>query len=269
LVSESIRRAITLRLATPDGTGMVPAAPRAGDEVLPAPDGARPFGRIGEAPAPPYERANAAFAGATLEQPGLWTAAPEGFGALRFVAQVFEGYLLCDAGDRLVIVDQHAAHERVIFDWLLARAAATPVERDALLVPEAIAVSRAELAHLAEHSALLERVGLEGEPFGDETFLLRSIPRALRGRDAGELVRAVAADLVAEGVSRAAEHALERVLATVACHAATRVGQRLAAPEATALLEQMDAAAVNAHCPHGRPVAVQLARSQLEALFGR
>jgi len=289
VVSETIRRGLTAALggqregggshasetegllstgagdrAAVDGGSDAVGEPRAREETS-APSMEAP-GDVAEGPSRPY-----AVGGeeARLEQRELWQAAPEGFGGLRFVAQVFEGYLLCDAGNRLVLLDQHAAHERVLYERLVAESATVPVERDELLVPETITVGTTELAHLAEHADMLTRVGLEGEAFGENTYLLRTIPRALRGRDVGELVRAIAADLVSEGVSRAADRMLDRVMATMACHAATRVGQRLDVAAATALLEQMDGVAVNAHCPHGRPVAVQLARAQIEALFGR
>jgi DNA mismatch repair protein MutL len=281
VVSDAVRRAVVAQQSTaavapagpadvaPIAAAPVPdAGPVEGAEAAPPVPAAAAGPAVREEPAPEYERAPVAET-ASLRQPGLWRAAPEGFARLRFVAQVFDGYLVCDAGDRLVVVDQHAAHERIIFERLRARVAERPVERDALLVPETIHVSRTELAALAEHAELLEQSGIEGEPFGDETYLLRSVPRSLHGRDVAEVVRAVAADLASDGVTRAADAARERVLATIACHAATRVGQRLAPTEAAALLEQMDAAAVNAHCPHGRPVAIQLPRSQLEALFGR
>jgi DNA mismatch repair protein MutL len=116
---------------------------------------------------------------------------------------------------------------------------------------------------------VLGSLGIDGEPFGDDTYLLRGVPRLLVGRDVAGIVRAVAAELLEEGAAAAAARALDLVQATVACHAATRVGQRLDASEVSALLAAMDGVAINAHCPHGRPVAVQLARGQVEALFGR
>jgi DNA mismatch repair protein MutL len=202
-------------------------------------------------------------------QPGLWSAAPGGFRGLRFMSQLFRGYLLCDGGDRLVLIDQHAAHERVLFERLREQCAAGAVPSDALLVAETIRLSPLEVTVLGERAALLGSLGIDGEPFGDDTYLLRGVPRLLVGRDVAGIVRAVAAELLEEGAAAAAARALDLVQATVACHAATRVGQRLDASEVSALLAAMDGVAINAHCPHGRPVAVQLARGQVEALFGR
>jgi DNA mismatch repair protein MutL len=203
------------------------------------------------------------------EQTTLWRPADAGFRALRFVGQLFDGYLLCERAGGAVLIDQHAAHERVLYERLQAAHAARGVEADPLLVPETIAVSATESAALAEHAAALEQAGFAGEPFGDGTYLLRTVPRLLRDRDAGSVVRAVAAELAAGDAPAAARRAVDRVLATVACHGAVRVGQRLEAAQVEALLASMDGVPVNAHCPHGRPVAAELRRSAIEALFQR
>jgi DNA mismatch repair protein MutL len=182
---------------------------------------------------------------------------------------VLDGYLVCEGTNRVVLLDQHAAHERVRFERLRAEHAAGAVARDALLVPETIVLPAVQLAALVEHERTLASLGLEGEPFGDGTFLLRTVPRLLRGKDVGELVRALAGDLAEQGASLAGERAADAVLATLACHSAVRVGQRLAPEQVRALLDAMDSVDVNAHCPHGRPVAVELSRTRVESLFGR
>jgi DNA mismatch repair protein MutL len=169
----------------------------------------------------------------------------------------------------VVLIDQHAAHERVVFERLRAERKAGGIARDPLLVPETIELAPAESAALAEHAPMLAAAGLEGEPFGERTFLLRTVPRLLRGKDAGALLRALAAELAEDGASGAVERAVDATLATIACHSVVRVGQRLDAPEVRALLSAMDGVEVAAHCPHGRPVAAELGRAQLEALFRR
>jgi len=210
------------------------------------------------------------FAAAPAPAPGgLWAPARRGFAALRFVGQLFDGYLLCEGEGQVVLIDQHAAHERVVFERLRAERRAGAVARDALLVPETITLPPAHAAVLGEHEAVLAAAGLEGEPFADDTFLLRTVPRLLAGRDVGRVVRALAEELVETGASDAAERAADAVLATIACHSVVRVGQRLDPLEVRALLTSMDDVPVSAHCPHGRPVAVELTRARLEALFRR
>src|SRR3989442_574159 len=195
--------------------------------------------------------------------------APGGFASWGLIGQILDGYPLREGEGRVVLMDKHAAHERVVFERLRAECRAGGIARDRLLVPETIALPAAESALLAEHAAALAAAGLEGEPFGEGTFLLRTVPGLLRGRDVGALVRAVAGELVEEGASAAAERAPHAALATIACHGVVRVGQRLGAAEAPGLLASMDGVEVSAHCPHGRPVAAELARTQLEALFRR
>jgi DNA mismatch repair protein MutL len=269
VVSSALRTRLRSQLRTAEAAHEAPAAWAEGTAPS-RPDAAGPE----EAPVrrplvigPPG--AHAPLPSAALRQPALWDAVPGGFGQLRYVGQLFAGYLLCDAGDHLVLIDQHAAHERVLYERLQVTHRGSDVERDALLVPEVVPLGRSEVALLGEQAAALAAAGLEGEPFGDDAFLLRTVPRLVRGRDVGELLRHVAAEVASDGVATAVERSRDLLLATLACHAATRVGDRLDAAEAQALLASMDGVPVNAHCPHGRPVAVQLARRQVEALFGR
>jgi DNA mismatch repair protein MutL len=254
LIAPALRRELARALA--------PAAAHAPDTVAEGAEySALPLGPSG---ATPPGAAPAAPAVA-----GLWATAPAGFASLRFVGQIFDGYLLCEGEGRVVLIDQHAAHERVVFERLRADQRAGGVARDQLLVPEAVELPPAHAALLAEHAAALADAGLEGEPFGHGTFLLRTIPRLLRGRAAAELLRALAAELAEDQASGAAERAADAALASLACHSVVRVGQRLDAAQVRALLAAMDEVEVAEHCPHGRPVATLLSRAQVEALFGR
>jgi DNA mismatch repair protein MutL len=263
LIVSALRSRLAAALGPAAAAGIPPASGVA--EHSPA-YGTRPSpGAVRLVPMEPPE----APAPASPEQATLWHPAPEGFAGLRFVGQVLNGYLLCEGNERVVLIDQHAAHERVRFERLRAEHANGAVARDALLVPETVALPPVQVAALAEHEHTLAAAGLEGEPFGDGTFLLRTVPRLLRGHDVGALLRAVASELVENGASMAADHATDAVLATLACHSAVRVGQRLGPEQVRALLDSMDTVDVNAHCPHGRPVAVELSRARVESLFGR
>ncbi len=249
LIAPALRTRLTaaLRTVAPEAAAVAAEAPAA---------------TYGPAPTPPLPRPAAA-------QAALWQPAPRGFRGLRIVGQVLDGYIVCEGDGRVLVIDQHAAHERVLFERLRGPREAGAVPREPLLVPEAVALGAAEAAALAEHRQALAAAGLEGEPFGEGTFLLRTVPCLLRGRDVGGLVRALAAELLDEGTAAGAARVYEAALATIACHAAVRVGQRLDAGELRSLLEAMDAVDVNAHCPHGRPVAVEIGRAQLETLFRR
>jgi DNA mismatch repair protein MutL len=267
---QAVHRVVTSALRSRLRQGLAAGADRVADSARAptvterAPEGVAasdPMGSGGSRPLPAR--------GEALQQRTLWTAAPAGFHGLRFVAQVFDGFLLCDGGTHLVLVDQHAAHERVLYERLQAEHGAAAVAHDVLLVPEVVPLSATEAALLAEHAAALAALGIEGEGFGPDAFVVRTLPRVMRGRDVGALLRQVAAELAGDGVSTAVERSRDAMLATIACHAATRMGDRLDAKEAHALLRAMDGVPVNAHCPHGRPVAVQLKRAQVEALFGR
>jgi len=248
---------------------VVPAVrARLRDALAPAPVAPPPAGAVHE-PSAPYYAPDARPGAIDGVQEGLWAPVPRGFASLRPIGQIFDGYLVCEGDGRVVLIDQHAAHERVVFERLRAEQRAGGVASDALLVPETVSLAAAEVATLAEHRDVLASAGLEGEPFGEGTFLVRTVPRLLRGRDVGNLLRAIAAELVEEGVSAAAERAADAALATVACHAVVRVGQRLDPAEMQALLAAMDGVEISAHCPHGRPVAAELGRTQLEAFFKR
>src|SRR6185369_16577939 len=209
--------------------------------LAPSPPSDRSAAAVAEA-APSYEPAASPPPAPTTDgqQASLWQPAADGFRRLRFVGQLFDGYLLCERDGQALLIDQHAAHERVLYERLQHDHAARGVEADPLLVPETIALSATECGTLAEHAEGLKAAGLDGEPFGEGTYLLRTIPRLLRDRDAGAVLRALAAELATSGATTGLRLATDRVLATVACHGAVRVGQRLGATQVDALLAAMD-----------------------------
>ena len=195
--------------------------------------------------------------------------AAEALGRFQVVGQIFDGYFVCEADGEVYLVDQHAGHERVLYERLMQAFRERDVPRQALLLPERVHVGAEGVQACVVASADLERLGWEIEPFGEEDVVVRAVPAMAGGADAKALVEAVASDLVEAGQASAAEHLAGRIMATVACHSAVRVGKRLDSVAAKALLREMATVSYHSTCPHGRPVARRLARGQIERMFGR
>jgi DNA mismatch repair protein MutL len=192
------------------------------------------------------------------------------FASLRYIGQHARSYLLCEgAGGRLVIIDQHATHERLLFHRLREASRDRPLQIQPFLIPQVVslppAAARAVEAHLEE----IGRLGLELEPFGGESFALKGAPAMLTGLEAGPLLTDLANELGELDRGTALEDAHHHLLATMACHAAVRAHQDLAPEEVRALLDGLDAVDFKAHCPHGRPVVMELELADLERAVGR
>ncbi|GBD27369.1 DNA mismatch repair protein MutL [bacterium HR30] len=191
------------------------------------------------------------------------------FAQLRVVGQVFEGYLVCEGRDQFVLVDQHAAHERVVFERLRSSYARGPLPRQQLLMGAVVPLDARAAARLVEYGEEAERLGFEVEAFGMDAVIVRAVPALLAHLDPAQLVRDLAEELVEverpEGLARAAE----RVFARMACHTAVRVGQSLGVDEIRALLRAMDEIDFAAHCPHGRPAFLVWPRTEIERMFRR
>jgi DNA mismatch repair protein MutL len=193
-----------------------------------------------------------------------------GFGeAPRFLGQAHETYLLFETPEGLLVLDQHAAHERLVFERIREQALGGGIPRQPLLVPRTIELSQGRRARLEAARDAIERLGFEVEPFGGDTLAVKCVPALLERADLASLLAQVADDLDDEGSAEALEHAFRRALATVACHASVRAGQRLSREQADALARSITATPGTATCPHGRPVALRLTRSDLERRFGR
>jgi DNA mismatch repair protein MutL len=197
------------------------------------------------------------------------TLGPEKFTALKFVGQVFRGYILCEGAERLVLIDQHAAHERIAFEHLRAQLQAGAIERQSLLIPVSVDVDPRQLEALTSAQSELEALGFEVEPFGERTVLVREVPALLGDDDPALLVTDLADGLAELGSHRSAADALETVLGRIACHSVVRVGRVLAASEIERLLVDLEALTYGSNCPHGRPVSVEFTRGQVERMFGR
>jgi len=184
-------------------------------------------------------------------------------------AQIHDIYIVAENGVGLVLVDMHAAHERVTYERLKQAHDAGPVRAQPLLVPLSLGVSPAE-ADLAEtHQEWFHAFGFEIDRSGPDRLTLRQVPALLAAGDPPALVRDVLADLVAHGTSDRATEARNRVLSTMACHGSVRAGRRLTLDEMNALLRAMERTERSDQCNHGRPTWVQLATSDLDRLFLR
>jgi len=192
------------------------------------------------------------------------------FGSLRFVGQHARTYLLCEApGGALVVIDQHASHERMLFHRLREAMRATPLPVQPFLVPQVVTLPPAVARALEGHAAELSRLGLDVEPFGGDAFAVKGAPAILGGVDLAGLLTDLAQQLEQLERGSAVDEALHDLAATMACHAAVRANQELSAEEARALLDGLDAIDFKARCPHGRPVVFELPLADLERRVGR
>jgi DNA mismatch repair protein MutL len=184
-------------------------------------------------------------------------------------AQLHETYIVAQTRDGIVIVDQHAAHERLVYERMKAEMKEGGVARQALLLPEVVELDPAEAERVAGRAEELAALGLVLEPFGPGAVLVREVPALLGETDAAGLVRDIADDLAENGQALALKERLEAVCSTMACHGSVRAGRRLTAPEMNALLRQMEATPHSGQCNHGRPTYVELKLGDIERLFGR
>lgn len=184
--------------------------------------------------------------------------------------QVAGTYIVAEAHDGLVLVDQHAAHERLVLERLRAAGAGDAVARSqALLIPEVVELDEPACDRLEEAASRLAEFGLALERFGPDAILVRAVPHALGKADPGQLVRDVADDIAHHGEALLLGEKLDLVLATMACHGSVRAGRPLSVTEMNALLREMERTPRSGQCNHGRPTWVKLALEDVEKLFGR
>ena len=186
------------------------------------------------------------------------------------VAQILDTYVLAVAQDgALVIVDQHAAHERLTEERLRAEFAEGKVASQALLMPVVVDLAPTEAMRLLAQAEMLGRLGLEIEAFGPGAVLVRAVPAALKNPDAAGLLRDLAEEFAEDDAPVALEAKLDAALARLACHRSIRAGRRLTGEEMSALLREMEATPRAGTCSHGRPTFLKLSRAELEKMFGR
>jgi DNA mismatch repair protein MutL len=184
-------------------------------------------------------------------------------------AQLHETYIVAQTTSGVVFVDQHAAHERLVYERLKRQLAETGVKRQALLIPEVVEMTDSDADQILSAADALAEAGLIIEAFGPGTICVREIPAELGRPDAGALLRDVADELAEAGVSRTIEARLHAVLSRMACHGSVRAGRRMSGPEMDALLREMEATPNSGQCNHGRPTFVKLSLAELEKLFSR
>jgi DNA mismatch repair protein MutL len=184
-------------------------------------------------------------------------------------AQLHETYVVAQTADGIVIVDQHAAHERLVYERMKAMLDSGAVPRQALLIPEVVELDGPSADRLAARTAELAELGLVIEAFGSGAIVVREVPALLGQSDVRGLVQDLADELAELGDALSLKERLQEVCSTMACHGSVRAGRRLTQPEMDALLRQMEATPHSGQCNHGRPTYVELKLADIERLFGR
>jgi DNA mismatch repair protein MutL len=185
------------------------------------------------------------------------------------LAQLMGIYILAENALGLVVVDMHAAHERITYERLKSTRDDSGIPRQPLLVPQSVAVSQREVQVAVDHGEFFARLGLAVEEAGEETLIIRQIPVALRDSNVELLLRDVLADLIEFGSSERIEAHMDEILSTMACHGSVRANRRLTIPEMNALLRDMEETERSGQCNHGRPTWTQMGLDELDKLFLR
>jgi DNA mismatch repair protein MutL len=192
------------------------------------------------------------------------------FSGLRYLGQIDLTYLVCERDGEMVLVDQHAAHERVAFQTIKERHRQRALPRQRLLFPQTVELEGALAAAAIDAGDALDAIGFEVELFGGQSFAVKAVPAELSpGQDPLALLRQVLAELGENGGTRALEERLDAVFATLACHSVVRAGDVLAPAEVIALFAALDRVDFRAHCPHGRPVLLRIRVDEIARRFGR
>jgi DNA mismatch repair protein MutL len=183
--------------------------------------------------------------------------------------QLHNTYIVAQTADGIVIVDQHAAHERLVLMKMQQAAAGGSVARQALLIPEVVTLDQSRAATLAARADELRSFGLVVEGFGGDAVLVREVPAVLKGGDTVQLIQDLADEIEEFGSALSLKERLDEVFATMACHGSVRAGRSLSLEEMNALLREMEATPLSGQCNHGRPTYVELKLADIERLFGR
>ena len=183
--------------------------------------------------------------------------------------QIHDCYLVVETDEGLTVIDQHALHERILYEQLRRRVLDGAVESQRMLVPEAVEMTPGEATLLREHRELLDQLGFGVEEFGGSTVLLSAYPAMLAKADHAQLLRDLVAQLGQAGQKPTRRDVLDALLHMMSCKAAVKAGQRLTPEEMESLLAHRHLTDDSHHCPHGRPTALVLSRAELDRQFGR
>ena len=281
LVHDFLFRTLHQVLAEPatealgEGPAELMAAPVSTPEPSPMPHQAAMPLRVGERreayrasrewQAPPPARTSAATAMSALADESPADAPPLGFA----IAQLHGVYVLAQNREGLVLVDMHAAHERITYEAFKRAREGEGIKSQPLLVPVSVAVSRREADLVEQHAGVFAELGMEVDRLGDQSLVVRALPALLRQADAERLLRDVLADLVVHGSSQRILEQINEVLGTMACHGSVRANRRLGLEEMNALLRDIERTERSGQCNHGRPTWTQLDMQALDKLFLR
>ena len=184
-------------------------------------------------------------------------------------AQLHKTYIVAETGDGMVIIDQHAAHERLVLERMKAAMEQDGIERQILLLPEVVEPGQGEAALLLDHAEMLSRLGLVIEAFGDGAVLVREVPSLLGQGDVASMLTDIAEELQHLGASTLLEDRIKHILATMSCYGSVRAGRGLNGQEMNALLREMEQTPRSGQCNHGRPTWISLSLAEIEKLFSR
>jgi len=229
----------------------------------------------GQKPAPgdQHRASSIEHPASTFQHPAAGNQAPmfdrKGFSALRVLGQLHNTYIICESDMGLVLIDHHAAHERVLYEQLQRRTTGQPPAAQKLLVPETLELNFREAEILEAMAADLKSLGLEIEPFGKNAFVVKAVPALLSGRDVKPLIYEIVEKMATVSDSPGLKDALDACRRVMACHGAMRARQTLGDEQIRRLLEQLDECENPSHCPHGRPTWIRWDLATLEKSFKR
>jgi DNA mismatch repair protein MutL len=193
----------------------------------------------------------------------------KGFAALRLIGQIHNSYIVCESRQGFVIIDQHAAHERILFEKIRSSYSRSNAASQRLLIPEPLELGYREIPVIEKLLADFSKMGIEIEPFGGRTYMIKSVPELLTGKSLAPLIMEIVETVIETGASKGVEKSLDTCFAVMARHGAIRANQALTVEEMEALLRQLDDLNFPAHCPHGRPTWVEWTLRDVEKTFKR